>query len=365
MTLYQFFLFLAFFGILLFIWIFGIYHIVCITFPLIDTWNYIFTILLSGIGLCFFLGILLGNMTSRRWIREVYRIGAIGMWAITIYGILGILFFVFGNITHTVYTDVFSVTLFFGIGIILNLYWLYKWYNPIIKNYTLSINKNHTWHGKKIVLISDTHYGNIYGKKHAKKLVEKINSVGSDIVLIPGDFFDGPMTDYAGVADVFRWITAPHGVLFSSGNHEEYNHTHEILMSIERAGMKILNGKKIEIDGMVFAGVPYHETETIDGLKNSLDRVDLENTKPIILLKHKPTHISTVEKYGIDLVVSWHVHRGQMFPFSLIPYLVFWKYAYGKYRKNGLTSITTSGVWTWWAPQRIWTSAEIVVITIE
>jgi predicted MPP superfamily phosphohydrolase len=36
-----------------------------------------------------------------------------------------------------------------------------------------------------MVMIADTHYGNIYNQKEAKKLVETINTIAPDIVLIP------------------------------------------------------------------------------------------------------------------------------------------------------------------------------------
>lgn len=96
----------------------------------------------------------------------------------------------------------------------------------------------------------------------ARGLVEKINALNPKIVLISGDFFDGPAIDYASVAQQFTNITAPDGVLFVNGNHEEYQDTQAMLDALERAHIRVLNNEKEMIDGVTFAGVTYHTTET-------------------------------------------------------------------------------------------------------
>ena len=183
----------------------------------------------------------------------------------------------------------------------------------------------------------------------------------------------------------FTNITAPRGLLFSNGNHEEYRNTPQILEAMSHPvddivdisptsviqkilhsthTIAVLNNAKVEIDGIVFAGVTYHDTETSAGLEKNLDTLHLDRSKPTILLKHKPTLHSTLEKYPIDLVVSGHTHSGQMWPFSLVTYFVYGKYVYGQVIQNGLTAITTSGVGSWGPPQRVGTRSEIVVIEI-
>lgn len=108
------------------------------------------------------------------------------------------------------------------------------------------------WAGKKLVMVSDTHYGNIYGVSDARELVKKINTLHPDIVLIPGDFFDGPKIDFRAISDEFKKIEAPHGVLFANGNHEEYRNTTGMLEALSGAHIQILNNRMIEIDGIRF-----------------------------------------------------------------------------------------------------------------
>jgi predicted MPP superfamily phosphohydrolase len=73
---------------------------------------------------------------------------------------------------------------------------LYASYVPKVTQYSVDIQAPHDWHGKKIIMIADTHYGNIYDVDDARKLVEKINTLSGEVVIIPGDFFDGPIIDF-------------------------------------------------------------------------------------------------------------------------------------------------------------------------
>ncbi len=182
--------------------------------------------------------------------------------------------------------------------------------------------------------------------------------------MIPGDFFDGPKIDFARITSIFRGIQARHGVIFSNGNHEEYRNTGAIIDSFETAGIQVLNGKKVEIEGITFAGVSYHSTETVEGLEREIQSLQLDPKKPTIFLKHKPTLHNILANHPIDLVVSGHTHRGQMWPGSLITRGIYGKFVYGMHTLKNLTAITTSGVGTWGPPQRIGTRSEVVVIEI-
>jgi predicted MPP superfamily phosphohydrolase len=44
--------------------------------------------------------------------------------------------------------------------------------------------------------------------------------------------------------------------------------------------------------------------------------------------------------------------------------MIYGRYVYGKVVQGSMTAITTSGVGSWWPPQRIGTRSEIVVIEI-
>ena len=359
------FIFLIVFSGVALSWAYGMSSLVIHIFPALTSISYEL-LAFSGLGtLSFIIGTLWSHIRPHRAFAFLYKYWAIWLWAITIAWLIALVFLIVALAIGIIYMESFYLWIFLTIVVGLNIYALWKSAHPKICEYTIDIHTPHTWHGKKIVLVSDMHYGDIYTSEDAKKLVDTINTLSWEIVLIPWDLFDGPKIDYARVAREFVQIRAPYGVIFTNGNHEEYSNTSWILKAIEGAGITILNDKKIVLGGMIFAWVSYHDTETPIGFTRSLDSLALEIGKPTILLKHKPTLHTILRDYPIDLVVSGHTHRGQMWPFSLITDLMYGKYVYGLSVDGNMSSITTSGAGTWWPPQRLGTQSEIVVITIR
>lgn len=203
--------------------------------------------------------------------RRIYQYGSIWIGVYIVTFILALLFLWIALIFDISYTGYVSIFIFLVFLSFVNIYGLYVSFSHRVTYYDISLHKKHSWKGKNIVLISDTHYGNIYRLSHAQKLVAKINSLQPDILLISGDFFDGPKIDFESIAQAFTKIEAPHGILFVNGNHEEYKHTSAMLLALENAGIQILNNKSLIIDGIQFLGVPYHSTEKALDFKNALD----------------------------------------------------------------------------------------------
>lgn len=357
--------FFAIFTSIIFWWAYAMSILIIGLFPFLSAFTLHWMLFSLSSTTLFIVGLMAGNVFQSEIISVIYRIGSIWLWALTITGGIAIVFMIIAQIFGLTYTHVGFFILFIILALTVNIWGIYASYVPRITEYSVNIEKNHDWHGKKIIMVADTHYGNIYGREDARRLVERINSLSWEIVIIPGDFFDGPKIDYEAVAQEFRNIKAPLGTLFANGNHEEYRNTGVIIESLENAGITILNNKKVTLNGMTFAGVTYHASESAAGLGHNLDTLNLKKDEPVILLKHKPTLYTTIQEYPIDLVVSGHTHRGQMWPFSYITDLIYKKYSYGMNINNTLTSITTSGVGSWWPPQRIGTRSEIVVINIQ
>ncbi|WP_211367279.1 hypothetical protein [Sporomusa termitida] len=46
-------------------------------------------------------------------------------------------------------------------------------------------------------------------------------------------------------------------------------------------------------------------------------------TKPAILLDHQPDELDIAQQEGIDLMLSGHTHRGQIFPGCLITDVIY------------------------------------------
>lgn len=186
----------------------------------------------------------------------------------------------------------------------------------------------------------------MHGEYGAGLLVEKVNAIQPDLVLIPGDLFDGPSIDFQSIANIVNNIQAP--VFFANGNHEEYRNTAEMMRAIEGTHFEILNDRTLSFSGVNISGVSYHNTRTSEQLHSVLQNIHPANNGNInILLKHVPTGHDIIQNFGYDLVVSGHTHRGQMWPFTWITDSMYGKYVYGLSQDNSLYSLTTSGVGNW------------------
>lgn len=252
-------------------WTFGIVFFITKIFLLTAPYRPIlvgFSLILS---LLFILGVLGTNVSSSPIYIWLYRIGSVWMGAVTLAFVVTLIFFI-GAVVSGHLLDSRGVTIgFFALVLLLNIWGIFASFSSVVVSSEVTLKNPGNWAGKKIVMVSDNHYGHIYGVSDARKLVTRINTLHPDIVLIPGDFFDGPKIDFRAITQEFKNIQAPHGVLFANGNHEEYRNTEGMLEALSAAHIQLLNNRMIEIDGVQFAGVSYHDTETASGLTRELD----------------------------------------------------------------------------------------------
>lgn len=221
------------------------------------------------------------------------------------------------------------------------------------------------WHGKKLVFFADTHYGNIHRGRAAEALVQLILSEKPDLVLMGGDFFDGPPINPDLVTVPYRALTQSVPTFFVSGNHEEYGKKAEFLRSLEESGFRIINDEKVILDGLQIVGLDFMTTRTEAATAMTLKHLELDLTLPTIVLKHIPRHVEMIASLGGHLMLSGHTHQGQMWPVNLITRFIYHGFDYGLKSYKNLHVYTTSGAGSWGPPQRFLTQSEIAVFTLE
>jgi len=86
--------------------------------------------------------------------------------------------------------------------------------------------------------------------------------------------------------------------------------------------------------------------------------------KPTIMMHHIPEKINEFADAGIDLMLSGHTHRGQIFPFGLITDFIFKGFDNGLNAYNDLQVYTSSGTGTWGPPMRTSSDSEIVIFKL-
>ena len=220
----------------------------------------------------------------------------------------------------------------------------------------------------RIVQISDIHFSVINGVSLARKIVEKIDGLDPDILVSTGDLTDGGLNEKERVAGLFKGLKAPYGKYAVTGNHEFYTGINEAIEFTEKAGFRMLRNEGLEVAGLVnIVGVD-DPTAKRFGIDTNVPESEIlgkfTNDKLTILLKHRPV-ISEKSKGLFDLQLSGHLHKGQIFPFSLITSLLF-PYHDGLFKLEGHSYIYVSrGTGTWGPPVRFLSPPEITVIEFQ
>lgn len=219
------------------------------------------------------------------------------------------------------------------------------------------------WAGRRIVLISDTHIGQVNGRGFLRKIVQEIKAQNPNMVIIAGDLIDGPKFPIAWL-DELDELTAPQGVYFVPGNHDEYSRVFNKVESILRSKMIVLNDEKAVVDGLQIVGIAYRK-EKKEATKVLLESLHLEKDVPSIVVLHDPKNVQALIDHDVTLTLSGHTHKGQIFPGNLIVKKIYGKHGYGMSQTNNTISVTSSGRGTAQPAMRVGSTPEIVVINIQ
>jgi predicted MPP superfamily phosphohydrolase len=317
----------------------------------------------------FIITVLAGLSHSSSFLRWCYRVAAVWLgflnfclfaafacWiALAISSALGL-----GLGRHLIAAVFFSLALLAALGGIFNAAWL-----RVTRVHVKLTGLPPAWDGKEVVLISDLHLGNVRGAGFARRVVNKVQPLKPYAVFVSGDLFDGPKADYDRLIEPCRDLSAPAGIYFVTGNHEEFSDRLKYIMAVERAGLRVLNNEKVTVQGLQIVGV--HDGEAVEPelYQKTLRDIAVDASQPSILLAHRPSNLSIPEAAGISLQVSGHTHKGQNWPWSWVVFKVHGPFAYGLNRHGNLQVLTSSGAGTWGPPMRLGTRSEIVLIRLE
>lgn len=219
----------------------------------------------------------------------------------------------------------------------------------------------------RIVAVSDLHLGYTIGKGELEQWVSLINNENPDIILIAGDLIDNslrPVKEQK-LAEVLRTLNAPMGVYACLGNHEYIGNAdqRENIAFYKEANIHLLKDQTIEVDSLFYI-IGRDDKTNIHRKELSELVADLDQSKPMILLDHQPYSLNQAEENGIDLQLSGHTHKGQVWPISMI---TNWMYEldHGYLQKGNSHIYVSSGLGIWGGKFRIGTKSEFVVIDIN
>lgn len=214
----------------------------------------------------------------------------------------------------------------------------------------------------KIVMVSDLHAGFHNRRDEVARWVNMINAEKADLILIAGDLIDGNVRPLKaqGTADELSRLNAP--TFACLGNHEYITGLDKALDLLNSTGINILRDERVSVNGVTIVGRDdrsNRDRKSVEQLLEGATRSDY-----IILLDHQPYHLEESEQNGVDLQLSGHTHRGQVWPLNWVTKKIY-ECDYGQYRRGKTDYYVSSGLGIWGGKFRIGTDSEYAVITVS
>lgn len=247
-----------------------------------------------------------------------------------------------------------------------------------------------TFHGLKIVQISDIHTGSILYPEGLKKAIEMILELKPDLILFTGDLVNNTTDEAYAFENTLSLLKAPLGVYSILGNHD-YGDYHSwsneeakkqnmanMIDLHDRLGWKLLKNEHVLIE-------KNNQTIALLGVENwgaalrfpkygdvNLTTSGLPKEMFKILMSHDPSHWDAQIKgklKDIDLTLSGHTHGFQFgveipgFKWSPSQYL--YKQWAGLYRSGDQMIYVNRGLGCIGYSGRVGIRPEITLITLE
>lgn len=216
-----------------------------------------------------------------------------------------------------------------------------------------------------IVQISDVHIGLIVREARLKKILREVRNAKPDMFVSTGDLVDGQINRLEGIAEMLREINPKYGKFAVTGNHEFYAGLGQALEFTKNAGFTVLRGESAA--GIInIAGVDDPAGRGFDAYREVSEKKllsELPSDRFTLLLKHRP--VVDENSHGLfDLQVSGHVHKGQIFPFSIFTKIYYRVYAGYARLPNGSHLYVSRGSGIWGPPIRFLAPPEVTVIEL-
>lgn len=241
---------------------------------------------------------------------------------------------------------------------------LYNAYIPKVEHYQVTLNKPLET-PIKIGMASDFHLGKLFGGKQLDNLAAIFEREKVDLILLPGDIMDDNVEAYLAenMQPNLEKLKAPLGVYATMGNHDLFGAEKAIYDELTKAGIHVLWDQAVEIDGK-FAIVGRNDelVKTRPTTEQLLKEVNTD--LPVFLMDHRPTQIEEHSKLPIDIQVSGHAHKGQIFPANLITSLIY-RLDYGYEQIGNGHFFVTSGYGFWGIPMRLGSQSEVMIIEVK
>ncbi len=210
----------------------------------------------------------------------------------------------------------------------------------------------------RFVQITDVHIGS-RSPGFLNRIINRIARLEPDFVCITGDLIDATGVTEEALGALKR-LACP--VYFCIGNHEKYEDLDAILTRLTRLGVRVLSTDSDYVRADIQI-IGIDDQEDARQVERELAKLEVNQQAFSILLYHRPRGLEAAARAGIDLMLSGHTHKGQIFPFNLLVNRVFARIA-GMYQSGATRLYVSQGTGTWGPVMRLGTKSEITLFEL-
>ena len=241
---------------------------------------------------------------------------------------------------------------------------LYAAYSPVVRHTRITVDKPLP-QPVRILLASDLHLYWLFGNRELDWLADTAAREKADIVLLPGDIINDRPDAYRALnmRPHLERLRAPLGVYATLGNHEFYGDARENAQVLREAGITVLRDQALEIGARLIVAGRDDDHHTAR-LPTAQILAAHDTTLPVLLLDHRPTRLDENAAAGVDLQVSGHAHKGQIFPANLVVERLY-DIHYGQGQIGKMHAVVTSGYGFWGIPLRLGSRSEVWLIELH
>ncbi len=222
----------------------------------------------------------------------------------------------------------------------------------------------------RVAMVSDLHLGALTLTSRVRELVELVRAQNPDVVLLVGDIVNDHPESLRSFAEMLREMTPGLGMYGVFGNHERYEGDEKSARVFRWAGAELLRNRVTDIPGtgVQLLGVddPGRAGSGLEDIAGEIRTVAAQSDPAAfrILLNHRPVAWrEAAQPEGIEVMLSGHTHRGQLFPFYYVVRLTT-EFMGGFYEENGALLAVSAGAGFWGPPMRVGAPADILVLDI-
>ena len=225
---------------------------------------------------------------------------------------------------------------------------------PPLKDLTVAIRGlPPQFDGYRVLHLTDLHISRLFPAAWARRVVERSNALGVDLIVVTGDFIDGTLAARRADVAPLRDLRAPDGVYAVPGNHEAFFGYGAWMDHLAGMGLRLLlNGHAVLARGparLVLAGVTDASAARSGhpgpDLAAALAGAPAE--APVLLLDHQPGGARQAAARGVALQLSGHTHGGMVPGLDRLVARGNAGFVSGRYDVDGMVLYVSNGTALW------------------